>query len=196
MSPFLILYDDMFRVKHETFYQRIVVPIIFKYEGRDYVNDPRDPGGPTKFGWTLKSYKRLIDPKATKESIKNLTESNASLYYKKYFWERYGASKIKNRRLSITLLLAQVNLGPYRPSRILQRESNEFCGSELKEDGILGGKSIKSINNCKYLWPGFPYVLYYFYSNNKKIGPVWKWAKNGLRNRIFYGVNHGKPIRP
>lgn len=183
----------MFLVKHDIsdlYFSDKVVPIIIKYEGTKYTDDPKDPGGPTKFGWTLNTYRRLIDKNATKFTIRHLTKYQAMNYYKKYFWDGYGASEISNRKLAKTLLLAQINLGPYRPSKLLQNMTNRYCHTHLKEDGRLGKKSIKEINGCKYLWPGYAYVLYYFYSSNKNIAPVWKWAKKGLRNRIMHGVNY------
>lgn len=174
----------------DLYYRYEVIPIIAKYEGTQYTNDPKDPGGPTKYGWTLSTYRKLIDPKATVFTIQNLTKDKSMGYYKKYFWDRYGASKLSNRKLSTSLLLSQINLGPYRPNRLLQNMDNHYCHDGLKEDGILGDKSIKAINQCRYLWPGFPYILYYFYSNNPKIAPVWKWAHRGLRRRILHGVSH------
>ena len=174
----------------DVFFHERVIPIICKFEGTKYTNDPKDPGGPTKYGWTLGTYKKLIDPNATANTINNLTKYSAMSYYKQYFWDKYGAYRLSNRKLAISLLLAQINLGPYRPNRMLQTMDNHYCHDGLKEDGILGAQSIKRINHCKYLWPGFPYILYYFYSNNPKIKPVWKWAHKGLKRRILHGLNH------
>jgi len=183
----------MFLVKHDVsdlYFDHKVVPIICKYEGTRYTDDPKDPGGPTKFGWTLRSYRNIINSKATISTLKNLTKTKAMSYYKSYFWDRYGASKISNRKLAITLVLSQINLGPYRPSKLLQTMTNRYCHSGIKEDGILGKNSVNAINNCKYVWPGFTYVLYFYYSNNSRIAPVWKWAHRGLIERIFHGVSH------
>lgn len=48
-----------------------------------YSNDPRDPGGETKFGISKRSYP-LLD-------IKNLTLQEAQEIYKKDFWEPLGS---------------------------------------------------------------------------------------------------------
>lgn len=172
------------------YFNKHVAPIIIHYEGSKFINDPKDPGGPTKYGITLKTLRRISGKKTSINTLKNLTEQKAIKYYKEYFWDRYGAYKIKNRRLSLTLLLSQINLGPYRPNLLIQKDVNKLCHTHIVTDGIIGNKSIKAINNCRYLWPGYPYVLYYFYADSKSIKPVWRWAKKGLKRRIFFGVNH------
>lgn len=175
---------------YHNYFWNEVVPAIIKYEGSDYVNDPADPGGPTKYGWTLHTYKRVINHQATADTIMKLTQNEAMTYYKTYFWDRYGASQLAKGTLATTLMLAQINLGPYRPNLLLQKMTNHYCNTHLKLDGIIGVHSTQAINSCKYLWPDYPYVLYYFYSSTPKIQPVWKWAHKGLRNRIFHGVDH------
>lgn len=174
-----------------------IASAIITVEGSKYTNYPNDPGGPTKYGWTLKSYRQLVNKNATVYDIKNLKKWNALYLYRQHFWDKYGSSKIENQELAITLVLAQINLGPYRPNKLLQKMDNEFCPiyqykhgkrvyNNLEEDGILGSESIYRINHCKYLWPGYPYLLYYLYSKSPHISGVWSWARKGLMNRIFF----------
>lgn len=170
-----------------TYFDKTVFPILLKYEGIKFINDPKDPGGPTKYGITLKTINMY--KKCTLNCLKNMTFQDASKFYKENFWHQYGADHIKNKNLAINLLLAQVNLGPYRPSMLLQKVTNDFCHSKLEIDGIIGQKSVKAINNCQYDWPGYTYILYYFYKDNPKIRPVWSWARKGLKRRIFHGVH-------
>lgn len=164
---------------------------VSKVEGKYFVNDHRDPGGPTKFGWTLKTYQSLVNNKATISTIKNLTAPEAMRQYYVHFWKPYGAYRINNMDLSTSLFLAQINIGPKRPNVLIQTLTNDFCYSkkELKEDGIIGPLSAQRINDCSHLWPGFPYILYYMYSKSKHIADVWRWARRGLINRIFYGLH-------
>lgn len=160
------------------------------YEGIIYHNNPDDPGGPTKFGWTLKTYQGLVDNSATVQTIKTLTQEDAKDLYKRFWWEQYGAEKVKDQKLAVTLFLAQINMGPYRPNRVLQTMTNDLCDTQLKPDGVLGKNSITEINACKRLWPGYPYYLHLAYKNDPAVGRVWAWAKNGLRNRVFHNVRH------
>lgn len=169
-------------------FQRDVYPILIKYEGSSYTNNPKDPGGPTKCGWTLKSYRDMVNSKASVRDIKTLNCNRAALLYEKYFWIPYGSSRILNRNVSIAVLLAQVNLGPTRPNKLLQRMTNYLCDYHLKVDGVIGTKSIEAINNCDHLWPGFPYILFHYYATNPQITPVMQWASRGLRRRVLHNV--------
>lgn len=164
--------------------------IILKYEGIKYHDDKRDPGGPTKYGWTLRTYRAVVNRFATKNTIKNLTKKKAIKLYKEHFWEKYGASRIHNKNLAIALLLAQINLGPTRPNKLLQQTVNNLCDREISVDGIVGRKSLLEINSCRVVWPGYPYFIHKMYRNDPRITPVWNWAKRGLRKRIFHGVRH------
>jgi len=161
---------------------------IIKYEGSKYTNDAKDPGGPTKYGWTLKSYRYYVDKNATISDIKSMTSAEAIKYYDRYFWKKYNSYKIQNHNLAGTVLLAQINLGPVRPNKLLQRMSNVFCDSNIKVDGVLGSRSIKAINSCRHLWPGFPYVLFHYYNSAPTLQPVMRWARRGLRRRVLHYV--------
>lgn len=176
---------------------------VISVEGSKYTNYSYDPGGPTKYGWTLKSYRLLINKNATKETIKNLSKSDAMHYYYVNFWKFNNDDRINNKKLATTLLLSQINLGATRPNKVIQNMVNEFCPTyaiyknkkiynDLRKDGVLGSSSIYRINHCKYLWPGYPYILYYYYSKSKNISSVWKWAKKGLTRRIFYELHEKK----
>jgi len=171
-------------------------------EGEKYTDLPKDPGGPTKYGWTLRSYRNVANRHATKYDIMNLSKYEALKLYEIHFWKKNNDDKIKNKKLAATLFLAQVNLGPSRPNKLLQNMVNDYCprnikfhsktiNYNLKVDGIIGSKTIEAVNNCKYVWPGYPYVLYYLYHSSPSIAPVWKWARRGLTNRIFYILHMG-----
>ncbi len=51
-----------------------------------YVNDPKDPGGETKWGISKRSYPTL--------DIKNLTQADALLIYKRDFWDTVHADEL------------------------------------------------------------------------------------------------------
>jgi hypothetical protein len=57
------------------------VAFVLRHEG-GYVNDPRDPGGETKYGISKRAYPRL--------DIKGLTEADAKEIYRRDYWEKAG----------------------------------------------------------------------------------------------------------
>lgn len=67
------------------FDQAVAFVLAEKIEG-GYVNDPRDPGGETKFGISKRSYPR--------EDIKALTRDRAITIYKRDYWDKPGCDKL------------------------------------------------------------------------------------------------------
>lgn len=67
-----------------------------------YVNDPRDPGGETKYG-ICKKYEPDID-------IKNITLSFAKKYYRKKYWKTFY-ERIHNSKIALKLFDTFVNIG-------------------------------------------------------------------------------------
>ena len=166
-----------------------VAPVIIHYEGSTYHNYDKDPGGPTKFGWTLKSYRQMVHQTASISDIKNLTAEQATLLYEELWWDKFGASMINDQDLATGLILAQINLGPYRPNKVLQGAVNAICNQHLKVDGVIGARTANAVNDCD-VWPSYAFMLHDFYVNSKQIGPVWEWAQNGLKKRILHGVEN------
>lgn len=86
-----------------------------------YSNDPRDPGGETKFGISKRSYP-LLD-------IKNLTLQEAQEIYKKDFWESLGSMHPSLRFLVFDFA---VNSGMQTAVRKLQQSL------DIADDGHWG----------------------------------------------------------
>lgn len=165
------------------------IKILYQYEGINYHNNPKDPGGATKYGITLRTWKSTVNKYATINTIKSLTKEQAIDFYKLFFWDANNIGLIKDKSFQTALFLAEVNLGPYRPNKIAQHLANSLCDSHLVLDGKLGNNSINAFNKCR-MTPGYGYVLFYFYSKTPSIQPVWQWAKKGLRNRVFLSQQH------
>lgn len=163
-----------------------VMPYVYKYEGEYYHNYKWDPGGPTKYGITLSTYRALIDRNADAFILKHLTKEDASLIYFDFFWLPNNDNLLTNKMLAKALFLAQINLGSTRPNRLLQDFANDLCNYKLAVDGILGYESITAINKCSNIWPGYPYVLFYLYYNNLKGTKLWDIGSAGFKNRIFF----------
>lgn len=74
-----------------------------KWEGGEkYTNDPVDPGGETKYGISKRAYPDI--------DIKSLTLQEASLLYKKDYWDKIEADKIE-KALAIVAFDCSVNCG-------------------------------------------------------------------------------------
>ena len=106
-----------------------VFETLLLYEG-GYVNDPKDPGGETKYGISRRSFPQ--------ENIKGLSKERAKEIYKKDFWQ-----PLLNDLLPMSLLPqlfdCAVNQGPATAKKLLQRAVGE------KEDGIIGPKTREKI---------------------------------------------------
>jgi lysozyme family protein len=87
---------------------------IFKWEG-GYVNDPKDPGGETKFGISKRAYPDL--------NIKELSEKQAELIYRLDYWDKAGCDKT-SYPLNIVVFDTAVNMGISRAIKF--RNQSEY----------------------------------------------------------------------
>jgi len=169
-------------------FQHDIFPNILKYEGAAYTDHSWDPGGPTKYGITLRTYNAVTKKNITKEQLKLLTEKEAMQFYEDNFWYKYNADNIANDELATAVVLAQINLGPSRPNMLLEKMLNDFCKTNLVPNGHLSDQEVEKINNCKYLWPGYGYMLFYLYKEKVVKSTLWVKIENGIRNRVMEGV--------
>jgi lysozyme family protein len=102
---------------------------LISHEG-GYVNDPRDPGGETKFGISKRAY-----PQA---DIKNLTLGAAKEIYKRDYWDRAQCDKLPPS-VAYVLFDAAVNSGIGQAIRFLQRAVN------VADDGVIGPMTIAAV---------------------------------------------------
>lgn len=80
---------------------------VLKWEG-GYINDPKDPGGETKFGVSKKAHPN--------EDIKNLTKERAKEIYRSKYWVASGADT-KEWPECLCLFDAAVNCGVSRAKK-------------------------------------------------------------------------------
>lgn len=106
-----------------------------------YVNDPRDPGGETKFGIS-KRYHPDVD-------IKNLTMVSAREIYRQIYWIKPGFDKIDNPELAQKVFIYAVNAGTKKAVEQLQTAANYF-GAGLAVDGIIGPKTLAWVNGYRH----------------------------------------------
>lgn len=97
-----------------------------------YSNDPRDPGGETKFGIS-----RLAYPG---EDIKGMTIERAHEIYRRDYWGPAGCDAVPDGA-KLPLFDAAVNSGVKTAIKLLQRA----CGTS--PDGILGPLTLQAVQS-------------------------------------------------
>lgn len=120
-----------------------LIPHILKWEG-GWSNDPADKGGPTMKGVTLAVYSAYRAKKGkkvpTQRDLKNITQEEWNDILKAMYWDRWKADQIKSQSIANLLVDWVWTSGIYGikfPQRLLN----------LKDDGIVGPKTLDSINN-------------------------------------------------
>lgn len=103
---------------------------LISHEG-GYVNDPRDPGGETKFGISKRTYPQV--------DIKNLTLGAAKEIYKRDCWERAQCDRLPPS-VAYVLFDAAVHHGIGQAIRFLQRAVN------VADDGVIGPMTIAAVS--------------------------------------------------
>lgn len=118
-------------------------------EGRDkYTDDPRDAGGPTKWGMAL-NYNRDIMPdkdgngRIDAADVKQLTEADALVMYEKRYW-RPSIKPEYPAALAFMLVDMMLNPGPGASPKLLQQALND-CGQRVDVDGDVGGQTLAAV---------------------------------------------------
>lgn len=121
-------------------------PKILKFEGIVYENDPVDTGGCTKFGLVLQD---LIDFHLDKDKdgnydcndVKQITKDDASVIYKKIYWDYFKADNIINQSIAEYIVDGGINQGNKTIAKYIQN----ILG--LDKDGIVGEITLNAINS-------------------------------------------------
>lgn len=132
-----------------------------------YVNDPRDPGGETKYGISKKAYPN--------EDIKNMTQERAIYLFKRDYWDKCKCDNMPDA-LSIVVSDCAYNSGTTRANKILQ----ECLG--VTADGIIGPKTLGAIEKQdlqKLLWKYHDNRL-----NFLKSLSTWEVYGKGWKDRV------------
>ena len=109
-----------------------------------YSNDPRDPGGETKWGITRRTWKATG---GTDEGFDQMTVHDAEAWYHDHFWVRYGYERVEHPRLAAALFNLAVNTGPGTAHRFAQKALNRLTAPvEIAVDGVLGPVTRGALN--------------------------------------------------
>lgn len=124
---------------------------LLKHEG-GFVNDPDDPGGATKLGITLNTWRKYghdIDGNGTIDvnDIKLLTPELAAPVYKTMYWDKVGGDFINYQPLAEIVFDHAVNAGPWRAVKMLQHLLNTKFGKNLATDGQIGPNTLNAVNS-------------------------------------------------
>lgn len=118
---------------------------IIRREG-GYVNDPDDPGGPTKYGVTVGTMRRLRmdldgDGDVDANDVKLLTVERAKAVFKYNYFEKPRIDELP-LSLQATVMDMYINSGG-NGIKILQRMLNTLMGQNLAVDGALGRNTLR-----------------------------------------------------
>lgn len=147
-----------------------MIPDEFCKNAIDYVlsneggfeNDPKDPGGVTNFGISLRFLKTLnkndlqkvgILSEPSKDIVQFLTEDQARLIYELFFYNKFNYEWLRDQKIINNAFDFHVNAGLQEMIIVLQRA--------LKKD----------INNliCDGIWGANTRSAYFFYYANHKL---------------------------
>lgn len=144
--------------------------LLCQHEG-GYVNNPNDPGGPTKYGISLRFLKKeghLIDGDIDNDGdidmydIKNMTKEEAYKIYDSCFWSKNNIDQIDSQELSDMIFGLCVNMGSNKAIKLLQEVTNKLISNDYRDadpgrltlkyrpitvDGSMGEKTIRKINS-------------------------------------------------
>ncbi len=111
-------------------------------EGK-YVDDPRDNGGATNFGITLKTLTEWRKPRSvTAADVRNLTIEEARAIYEANYWRPIQGDSFPHAA-ALLLLDAAINSGPKQAIMWLQKSLN------VPADGHCGALTLAAWRACE-----------------------------------------------
>jgi lysozyme family protein len=124
------------------------IQIVLTNEG-GYTNDPNDAGGETNYGITWYDLNRAVNkgivPHGT--NIVGLLKSQAIIIYKNEYWDVLNLDRLETQSIANKILDTCVNIGNAWGITCLQRALKATPNPvTLEEDGVLGGKTIETVN--------------------------------------------------
>lgn len=120
-----------------------IIAKIIEDEGERYTNDPRDAGGPTKYGITQMTLASWRGKPVTPEDVRLMQKPEAELIYRHMYFIEPGFSKLfpESKAIAAELMDTGVNMGPGVAAKMLQRALNVFNnGGQLYKDIAVDGK--------------------------------------------------------
>jgi lysozyme family protein len=94
------------------------VSLVLAQEG-GYVDDPRDPGGATNRGITLRTLERARGQAVRKADVRALSEDEARAIYRRFYWDAVRGDDLP-AGLDLATFDIAVHSGPSRAGKLLQ----------------------------------------------------------------------------
>lgn len=134
------------------------------HEGSDFVDDPDDPGGCTKFGITLGTLQDFarrygLAPDGLKldvngdghidvRDIRAMTRDFAVAFYKKFVWQAYHLDQISDAAIAAKVFDMSINLGPNGIGKVLRNAliANGARNASNRPTGPIDMATIAAIN--------------------------------------------------
>lgn len=133
----------------------IIAGIIAAEGGARYTNDPKDAGGPTKYGITAKALGayRKLGRAATAVEVQNLQLPEAEAIYREQYVDApgFGAVLQRSQKLGEELIDTGVNMGPGTAAIFLQKALNSLNRegadyADIGEDGDIGPGTLRALD--------------------------------------------------
>lgn len=124
---------------------------------KGYVNHPKDPGGATYNGVSLRFLKQTgidingdgkIDIEDILTLYRNRDQARVDEIFFKAFWRDPGLDRFTSPHIQTMLYDANVNVGRTQSAKFLQRALNAVLGAGLKVDGVIGPKTVQAANGA------------------------------------------------
>jgi len=172
-----------------------VSPIILEHEG-GYKNEPsKDKGDPTNRGisWPIwKKYaKEDLGIEPTEENQKNLTEEQATIIYKKRYWEPKGYCEVNNLKVALMVYDWSITSGGAikEVQKLLVNEFNQ----NITVDGGMGKDTAKALNgpeDQEKLLQRISEIRKAYYDHGASEGWFSEDYLNGLKTRVDKCMNY------
>jgi lysozyme family protein len=114
-------------------------------ESSEYTNDPKDPGGPTKWGVTKGAYEQFFRRHVDPPEIEAMTASTAKVIYATDYWKPLCCGEIQDLAFQVAIFDCGVLYGVGTTAFLVQRAMRSR-GADIKLDGIFGDKSVETLN--------------------------------------------------
>lgn len=154
-----------------------IQPHLFGHEG-GFANRPEkaDPGGPTKYGITIRTLGQWRGRNVTIDDVRNLTRAEARQIYKAQYWDMVRGDRLP-AGLDYAVFDFGVNSGPGRAARHLQK----LLGVSV--DGLIGLETLNALDHHPDI-PGL--IKTYCAARLRYMSGLknWRFNKTGWRRRV------------
>lgn len=149
---------------------RTAVEHVFMFEG-GLVDHPKDPGGVTKYGISLRAY-----PDLGEKGIRNLSKDDAAKIYKRDYWDALKCNELPEP-FRLMIFDCAVNQGVGYARKALQ------TAVSVRADGVLGPQTMAAVKQTNEVRAVHRIAMnrYLRYSRN----PNWGVFGEGWMSRLL-----------